>query len=538
MGPIFPNQIASYNGTLSSQTGFTSAVSLSCGAGKPSTCVPNPPSAVPATAGTPFTVSAGSTTSGTFNFVVNGVGTDGAHTAHSSQPLTLTVVDFGISTIQDVALTPTGSSPPQQFSVSSFNGFTGIVNLACSGVPTGATCKLAQTSVQLSAGTPSVADSVTLSTSQSPPGKYPITITASTASLPNAPMRTSTFNLNIGDYALSISNPLIQVFPGQGGSFNGTITPLDGYTGTVTITCGPFDPSINCTPPAPITISTASPQDFTVTFTTNANSQTTAPSDYMANISANDANNLTHSEPATVRVLDFNVNGPASITAVQGNPSAPASVSITTLGNWSPTVNLDVSNLPTGAAGFAFLPNASTTSARGSEVVIDSGTAAVGSSNITISGSVAGRQKNIQVPLTISSGSGTTNLGVALTHVQIPIKADPAPVGGTVQFTAHVVNGGAAPASPTLFVTFSEAVTLVSAPGCAPSGNDLNCTLGATFPQDVLITVTMPFSRSVAATAFVSSGSSDTDPTDNSNSDTVQVRPKPFSRNGLPPKLP
>jgi hypothetical protein len=48
----------------------------------------------------------------------------------------------------------------------------------------------------------------------------------------------------------------------------------------------------------------------------------------------------------------------------------------------------------------------------------------------------------------------------------------------------------------------------------------------------------MPFSRSVAATAFVSSGSSDTDPTDNSNSDTVQVRPKPFSRNGLPPKLP
>src|ERR1051326_5492648 len=446
MGPIFPNQTASYNGTLSSQSGFTSAVSLSCGTGKPSACVPNPPSAVCSSDPTPFTVTAGSAASGTFNFVVNGVGTDAAHTSHSSQPLTLTVVDFGISTIQDVALPTTGSSASLQFSVNSLNGFTGLVNLACSGVPAGASCKLAQTSVQLSAGTPSVADSVTLSTSQSPPGTYPITITASTASLPNAPTRTSSFNLNVGDYSLSVSNPLIQVFPAQGGSFNATITPLDGYTGTVTVTCGPFDPggnSITCTPPAPITFTSSnntSSASFPVGFKTNANTQTTTPSAYTANISASDTNALAHSLPATVRVVDFALNGPASITAVQGNPSAPASVSITALGNWNPVVNLDVSNLPTGAIGFAFSPNASATSAHSSELVIDSGTAAVGTSDITVTGSLTGRQKSIQVPLTISAGSGTTNLGVSVSHsISVPAKsADPAPVGGTVQFTAHV----------------------------------------------------------------------------------------------------
>ena len=540
MGPIFPNQTASYNGTLSSQSGFTSAVSLSCGTGKPSACVPNPPSAVPDTAGTPFTVTAGSATSGTFNFVVNGVGTDAAHTMHSSQPLTLTVVDFDFSALANIAVSSNASSPPQTFSVNGFNGFTGAVTFSCGGLPAGATCGFLTNPVNLSAGAAAVNDTLTITTSHTLQGSYPITVSAKTSSIPNAPTKTRSLTLNVqADYQLSISGSPAQVFPGQGGSFNGTITPLDGYTGTITITCGPFDPSITCTPPAPTTISNAIPQNFSVTFAANANTQTTTPSDYTANISASDTNALAHSQPAMVRVVDFALNGP-SITAVQGNPSAPASVSITALGNWNPVVNLDVSNLPTGAIGFAFSPDASATSAHGSELVIDSGTAAVGTSDITVSGSLTGRQKSIQVPLTISAGSGTTNLGVSVSHsITVPAKsADPAPVGGTVQFTAHVVNGGAAPANPTLLITFSEAVTVVSAPGCASSGNDVTCTLSANFPQDIVITVIAPFSRTVTATAFVSSGSADTDPADNSTPDTVQVRPRPFSRDGLPPKLP
>ena len=544
MGPIFPSegafvQTATFNGTLSTQTGFANAVLLNCGTGHPSTCTLNPPSAVPSSAGTSFTVTAGSATSGTFTFVVNGAGTDAAHTMHSSQPLTLTVVDFDFSTLANIAVSSNASSPAQTFSVNGFNGFTGAVAFSCSGLPAGAACGFLTNPVNLSAGTAAVNESLTITTSHTLQGSYPITVSATTSSLPNAPIKTRSLTLNVqADYQLSISGSPVQVFPGQGGSFNGTITPLDGYTGTVTVTCGPFDPSITCTAPAPITISSASPQNFSVTFATNANTQTTVPSDYTANISASDTNALAHSQPATVRVVDFAVNGPPSITAVQGNPSAPATISITRLGNWNPVVNLDASNLPTGATGSAFSPNASATSARGSELVIDSGTAAVGTSDITITGSVTGRQKSIQVPFTISNGSGTTNLGVKLTHAQIPVKTDPAPVGGTVQFTAHVVNGGAAPANPTLLITFSEAVTVVSAPGCASSGNDVTCTLSATFPQDIVITVIVPFSRTVTATAFVSSGSADTDPVDNSNSDTVQVRPRPFSRNGLPSKLP
>jgi hypothetical protein len=51
---------ATFNGTLTSSGGYSSAVNLSCGAGAPLTCTPAPASLTPSTSGAAFKVTAGS----------------------------------------------------------------------------------------------------------------------------------------------------------------------------------------------------------------------------------------------------------------------------------------------------------------------------------------------------------------------------------------------------------------------------------------------------------------------------------------------
>jgi hypothetical protein len=277
-----------------------------------------------------------------------------------------------------------------------------------------------------------------------------------------------------------------------------------------------------------------------VNFTTS-NGGATAPADYSKNIVATDANNLSHSQPSTVRVVDFTLNGPPSISAIQGNPSSPGAISISALGNWNPVVSLDVSGLPAGS-GFVFSPNATATSSRSATLVINSGTAPTGASNLTVTGSVLGAQRTAQIPLTISAGAGSTDLGVTMSHtITAPVKAaDPAPVGGTVEFTAAVSNSGGAPANPVLFVSFSEPVTFASSlpTGCAPLAGGVSCTI-STLPASLNFDVVAPFTRSLTAQAFVRSDTPDSTPANNTSSpETVQIRPRPLSRDGLPPKLP
>lgn len=667
-GPIFPNQSATFNGTLTTQTGFTNSVLLNCGAGAPTPCSVNPSSAVPSSSGTPFTVTLNTATPGTFNFVVHGAGTDAAHTQHSSQPLTLSVANFTVSALSNVTLASNVTSPPQPFTVSGSN-FTGVVMLSCTGpggaaLPTGVTCGFSTNPVNLSPGASSVNDSLTLTTSHALQGSYTIMVSATTTSVPNAPTISQSFTLNVkADYRMSISNSPFPVFPGQGGTFTGTITPLDGYTGSVAITCGPFDPagnSITCMPPAAsVPVQGAGPVKFSVSFATNANSQTTAPKDYTASISATDsANGLAHSQPATVSVVDFALAAPnpATVNVAQGNPTPPITLTVSALGQFNSQATLSCSSgLPSGSSCL-FSPSATVGFGSGSpgtvNLVINSGGAAVSSGNlVTITatvpppatantvhvlvgnlifnyyssnptfgpssvtvnpsdtvewdwadtghtstsgtcavgtctpdsnwdsgmmplnqgatyrhifqtpgsfpyfcrvhgpmfGMVGAVQVNTappvraqQLTLNIVAGSGTTNLSVATAHtVKVPAKADPAPVGGTVEFTATVSQTGSAPTNPVLFVAFSEPVTIVSGlpAGCGSVTGGISCPI-ASFPASPFVfDVVVPFSRSVTAQAFIRSDDANTGSPDQA-SETVQVRPRPFARQGLPPKLP
>jgi hypothetical protein len=82
------NQQVIWNGTLTAENGYDTAVAMSCAGSAPGTCALTPTAAIPTSGGSPFTVTLNSETIGTFNFTIQG--TDGTRT-HATPTETLTV---------------------------------------------------------------------------------------------------------------------------------------------------------------------------------------------------------------------------------------------------------------------------------------------------------------------------------------------------------------------------------------------------------------------------------------------------------------
>ncbi|HYW36968.1 MAG TPA: hypothetical protein VE957_02555 [Terriglobales bacterium] len=132
-------QTVTWNGTLTALNGYLGGVTLTCTAGAPGTCEIAPPTAVPAAAGAPYTVTLGSATAGKFNFTIQG--TAGTLT-HATPTETLTVgtgvgtPDFAIA----VTATPNSTGVNQNVTwngtLTALNGYIGNVTLTCTaGVP-------------------------------------------------------------------------------------------------------------------------------------------------------------------------------------------------------------------------------------------------------------------------------------------------------------------------------------------------------------------------------------------------------------------
>ncbi len=118
---------------------------------------------------------------------------------------------------------------------------------------------------------------------------------------------------------------------------------------------------------------------------------------------------------------------------------------------------------------------------------------------------------------------------------------DPIAIGGTETFTANVVNQGANADSVTFILALPAGTSVVSAPeSCVTANNLITCALGPVAGGTgtlVSIKVMALFTHSITVFVTVSSGTeSDTNLANNTASDTVQVRFRPFIRAGLPPR--
>src|SRR5207302_1771446 len=150
------------------------------------------------------------------------------------------------------------------------------------------------------------------------------------------------FNLVVTpDFQMSVANPTLTVFPTQTAVFTGTITVLNGYANSVTVTCGAgatATPSV-CSP-LPVTLTPAFKTPFSVS--------TSSPvGDYNFKIQAvgADSNHITHNLALVLHVVNFGMTtpSPASVTVPRGTASQAVNFKVTASGSFDQSVTVGCS---------------------------------------------------------------------------------------------------------------------------------------------------------------------------------------------------
>ena len=178
--------------------------------------------------------------------------------------------DFGISATSPAAVN-VGQSGTTTITISALNGFTGTVALTDSAT-SGLSCGSISGASVVGSGTASVSCSATGA------GSYSLTITGTSGSLVHS--ATSVFNFR--DFTISASSPA-SISVGSSGTSTITLTALNGFTGTITISdivpsslsCGSVTPSsVSGSGTATLSCSSNSQGVYTVAITGTSGSLT------------------------------------------------------------------------------------------------------------------------------------------------------------------------------------------------------------------------------------------------------------------------
>ena len=159
-GTTVVGQNVTWNGTLTAGSSYSGTVNLSCVGAAPA-CSFSPSSLSPSVAGTPFTVTVGSASVGTFNFSIQA--SDGSLTLQQNVSLNVgtdvTWTDTGNSSVTVLA----GQPAIYQFLATPLGSatFTGAVNFACANLPALTSCSFNPASLAAGAGKTPIALTIT-----------------------------------------------------------------------------------------------------------------------------------------------------------------------------------------------------------------------------------------------------------------------------------------------------------------------------------------------------------------------------------------
>ncbi len=229
---VDPGGTATYTVTVTGTNGFAGDVALGLTglpAGQGSAVFT--PSVVAGGNGTAqLTISTSSTaTPGTSTLTVSGTGAGMTRSGSAS----LTVVappDFSLGASPTSQTVPSGGSAAYVIGVTSMSGFTGDVQLSAYGLPAAVGSMTLSPAVVPSGGT-SQLQVATLA--NAPAGTYPITVTGTSGSLSHSV--TVTLTVYTRDFSLSRSPSAVTVTRGQTATYTVSVTPIGGFTGTVTL---------------------------------------------------------------------------------------------------------------------------------------------------------------------------------------------------------------------------------------------------------------------------------------------------------------
>jgi len=440
--------------TIASQNSFSGAVSLvASGLPKGVTASFSPASATSSSA---LTLTAASTaTGGTSTVTVTG--TSGKLKETATVSLTIAVPGFTLAaSSSSLNLTP-GTNATSTLTVTQQNGFTSAVTFAATGLPKGVTASFSPVS------SASATTLTLLAASSVTAGTVNVTVTGTSGTLKS----TATINLTVAvpTFSLAASSNALSLLGGASGSSTLTVSPQNGFSGSVSLSTSPLPKGVTATFSAASTTTTS-----TLTFVTAA---TATAGNTTVTVTGTSG---TLKETATIALAIVTPNyslgaSPTSISLAPGG-TATSTLTVNPLNGFSNSVGLTASNLPKGVTA-SFSP-ASTTGT--STVTFTAASNAVAGTTVaTITGSSSGLTNTA----TISVAVAVPNFSFSVAPATVSV---PQGGAGSVNLTSAPVSG------------FSGSVTLTA------TGLPKGVTLAFT-PAGALATSTVTLTASSSAAA-------------------------------------
>ncbi|TMI45474.1 hypothetical protein E6H19_04610 [Candidatus Bathyarchaeota archaeon] len=274
-----------------------------------------------------------STTAGTYGVTITGAGSPG--TASHSAASTVHVGDFTIS-----ATSPSGavgSSISSTITLTSTFNFVGTVALGDT-VPAGLTCQSFSPSAAVSLATNGTG-TANLSCTSTTVNAFNVNISGVGSPGTASHSTTATFTFTgVVDYTIGVSSPA-DFNTGATGSSTITITPLNGFMGTVTLTTV-ISPSTGLTANCPTSLTVT-----TGVVTGTCSPSSSAPGTYGISISASGGGH-THTNSFASHVGDFSISVGGPVNFNSGATGSAISVSLASTFNFAGTVSLAAVNIP------------------------------------------------------------------------------------------------------------------------------------------------------------------------------------------------
>ncbi len=209
------------------------------------------------------------------------------------------------------------------------------------------------------------------------------------------------------DFSLAISPATQSVAAGSSASYNITVTPLNGFTGTVSFKASGL-PSGATGTFSPASVTGSGSVTLTVATTTAATLGTSTVS------VTGTSGSLSHASSGTLGIQgvpNYSLSVSPSSQTVTAGGSASYTVTVTSVNGFNAAVNLGVSGLPAGVTGS--LSSSSITGSQTSTLTIKTTTgAAPGNSTVSLTGTSGSLSQNTSVTLSIQ-GAPSYSLSVS-----------------------------------------------------------------------------------------------------------------------------
>jgi glycosyl hydrolase family 39 (putative alpha-L-iduronidase) len=399
-----------YSVAVSALNGFTGNVTFAA-SGLPSgaTASFNPASVSGSGSSTLSVTTSADTPTGTYPIAITATSGTLEHTTQVSLAVSGSI-DFSLSVTPSSRTIAQNSWNTYSLTVSPQGGFNGVVTFATSGLPAGATATFTPTSITGS-GTTSMMISCAGWTA---PGNYTVNINATSGSI----QHTMSVGLSVTGFSISVSPGSQSVSRGSSTTYTATITDLNGYSSTKTL-------SVTGLPSgATATFNPSSlPGSGTSTLTVQTAGETPIGT-FTLSITAT-SGTLQHSAQVSLVVsgpTDFSLSVTPSSRTIAQHSWSSYSVTVSPQSGFSGVVTFAASGLPAGATA-TFTPTSITGSGTTSMLISCAGWTAPGNYTVNIIATSGSIQHTTSVGLSVagftisaSPGSQSVSAGNSTTY--------------------------------------------------------------------------------------------------------------------------